>query len=94
MLKMASEWKNWNGRGGGGGVRVRVILDLNPRRRFPESIQSGVKFYFCPKSSLLIQRVLEFKVQQLPVSKATTFFTLTPCKRAVIFISTIHVENR
>ena len=63
--------------GGGGWVRVRVILDLNPRRRFPESIQSGVKFYFCPKSSLLIQRVLEFKVQQLPVSKATTYFTLT-----------------
>ena len=83
------EWERW-----GRGVRVRVILDLNPRRRFPESIQSGVQFYFCPKSSLLIQRVLEFKVQQPPVSKATTFFTLTPCKRAVIFISTIHVENR
>ena len=49
----------------------KVTLDLNPRRRFPVSILSGVKFHFCPKTSLSIQRVFEFKVKQLPVSKAT-----------------------
>ena len=49
----------------------KMILDLNPRRRFPVSIQSGVKFYFCARSSLIEQRVLEFKVKQLPVSKVT-----------------------
>ena len=48
-------------------------------------------FYFCPKSFLSIQRVFEFKVKQLPISKATIF---TPCKHAGMFICTTHVENR
>ena len=48
-----------------------MILNWIPDDVFPCWIQSGVKFYFCPKSFLSIQRVFEFKVKQLPVPKAT-----------------------
>ena len=45
------------------------------------------------RSSLSIQRVLEFKVKQRPVSNATISQFFTFCKRVGMFFSTIHVEK-